>query len=142
MEFEVCSLEDTQKLAKTVLDSLDGENIILLEGELGAGKTTFTQGILKELEAEGPFTSPTFVIVKDYQLDGKKGFDKVFHFDCYRIASQDLLEMAWYETVSNKHNLVIVEWPEKIKEALPEGCLYVKIETINETTRKFFIKNN
>lgn len=142
MKFEVCDLKETRELAKKILSLLDGKNVILLEGELGAGKTTFAQGILQELEAEGPFTSPTFVVMKDYKLNGKKSFDKAFHFDCYRIGAQDLKEIGWDETIANKNNLVIVEWPERIQEALPQGYVHVKIEVVNETERIFSIKNN
>ncbi|MBT3356491.1 tRNA (adenosine(37)-N6)-threonylcarbamoyltransferase complex ATPase subunit type 1 TsaE [bacterium] len=142
MEFEACNLKDTRELAKTILDLLNGRNIILLEGSLGAGKTTLTQGLLEELRAEGPFTSPTFVVMKDYKLDGKKGFLKAFHFDCYRIDSSDLTEMSWHEVITNKDNLVVVEWPEKIKEALPKDSLCIKIEIVDESKRKFIIKNN
>ncbi len=61
--------KETNRLAQRVIDDLMlGDNIILLKGDLGAGKTTFSQGVLEYLGAEGPFTSPTFVIMKDYQV--------------------------------------------------------------------------
>ncbi|MCK5080946.1 MAG: tRNA (adenosine(37)-N6)-threonylcarbamoyltransferase complex ATPase subunit type 1 TsaE, partial [Candidatus Moranbacteria bacterium] len=89
--------KETHKLAQEVIENLEqGDNLILLRGELGAGKTTFSQGVLKYLEAEEPFTSPTFVIIKDYQIDfkNKKGvrFERVYHLDCYRVDSAGLLD--------------------------------------------------
>ncbi len=141
MEFESYNLDDTRRLARQILASLDGVNLILLDGELGAGKTVLTQGILSELGAEGPFTSPTFVVMKDYKLSDNEKFEKVCHFDCYRIGVEDLKDLAWEETLENKKNLVIVEWPGRIKEALPEKAIRIEIKVIDENKRRFIIKN-
>lgn len=71
-EFVSNNLEETGEIARRVIDEfLDGRNVVLLEGELGAGKTTFSQFVLELLGAEGPFTSPTFVIMKKYKLKWK-----------------------------------------------------------------------
>lgn len=130
------------EVAERVLDLLGGRNVVLLEGELGAGKTTLSQSILKTMEAEGPFTSPTFVVVKDYAIKEKKGFRRIFHFDCYRITEDDLSEIGWEEIIKNKNNLVLVEWPKRIQNALPGEYLHVKIDVIDEDKRNIFIKSN
>ena len=142
MEFESHNLNDTRILAKNVLASLNEKNVILLKGDLGAGKTTLAQGILKEIGAEGPFTSPTFVVMKDYKLPKDVFFEKAYHFDCYRIGTDDLKDLAWEEIVNDKKNLVIVEWPERIESALNDDMLEIAIEILAENRRKFIIKNN
>jgi len=65
-----------------------------LHGDLGAGKTTFTQGLLRGLKIKGPYTSPTFVIMKKY--------DDIYHFDAYRVGEKDLLSLGWRELISSK----------------------------------------
>ncbi len=142
MEFKAYNLNDTRTLARDVLASLDGRNVILLKGDLGAGKTTFAQGILEEIGAEGPFTSPTFVVMKDYKLKSNNVFEKVYHFDCYRIGLDDLKDLSWEEIINDKRNLVIVEWPERIEGAFYKNVVNIKIEILDENERKFIIKNN
>ena len=139
-EFISKSKKDTQNLAEKILDNLENRNVILLQGELGAGKTTFAQGILTVAGAKGPFISPTFVIMKRYSIDKsqinskiqKVKFKKlnskfVYHIDCYRVGAKDVAALGWEEIIKDKNNLVLVEWPEKIKSILPKNCLQLKI---------------
>ncbi len=139
------NLEDTQKLAGEIIENLEqNDNAILLQGDLGAGKTTFSQGVLEYLGAEGLFTSPTFVIMKEYPVDFKnsKGvrFKKVYHLDCYRIDSAGLLDLGWADIIEDKQNLILLEWPEKIPEALPEKYLQVNFKVLGENKRKIEIE--
>ncbi|HHX58924.1 MAG TPA: tRNA (adenosine(37)-N6)-threonylcarbamoyltransferase complex ATPase subunit type 1 TsaE [Candidatus Moranbacteria bacterium] len=140
-EFVTKNKEETQQLSVDFLNSLDDVNVALLSGDLGAGKTTFCQGILKALNAEGPFTSPTFVVVKEYLIEQEKSsnnqkldrtqkfsFKKVYHWDCYRINVKDALELGWEEIVTDPNNLVLVEWPEKIQAVWPKKYLLVDFE--------------
>jgi tRNA threonylcarbamoyladenosine biosynthesis protein TsaE len=151
------SLKETKKVAQEILALIESEdlNLVLLEGELGAGKTTFSQQVLELLGAKGPFTSPTFVIMKKYGLNSsipltpppslklrqagftkegscKKGylreFQAVYHLDCYRVESADVLELGWQEVIANPQNLVLVEWPERIKEVWPEERRFMRIK--------------
>lgn len=136
------SKEETWKLAEKMLGNLDC-NVILLQGELGAGKTTFAQGLLQAIGAEGPFTSPTFVIMKCYklnksttkQLDNRE-YDNVYHLDCYRVEKNDVLQLGWEEIVADKKNLVLVEWPERIKKIWPEKYLKLDFRTRAENQRE------
>lgn len=132
---------EMQSVAREVLYSLKDQNLILLKGELGAGKTTFAQGILSALEAEGPFTSPTFVIMKKYDLEDKD-FDSVYHFDCYRVGSNDVSELGWKEIINNPKNLVLLEWPERIFDIIPQKHLLIEIEMLDKTRRHIKISNN
>ncbi len=133
---------ETQELAKEVLRNLDGRNVILLQGELGAGKTTFAQGVLEYLGAKGPFTSPTFVIMKKYeaskqtarQLDSL-AMKNIFHIDCYRVGAKDIQDLGWEEIVANKNNLVLVEWPERMKKIWPKEYVKLDFESKREEKR-------
>ena len=133
--------EDTKKLGKELAKKLKGGEIICLKGNLGSGKTTFSQGILEELGAEKPYTSPTFLIMKAYQLNKKK-IKNVYHIDTYRVGSEDILDLGWEEITENKVNVIIVEWPERIKEIIPEGFLDIKFEWINKDKRRIIFSEN
>ncbi len=159
-ELIIKSKQETQRLAVDFLDWLGNENVVLLFGDLGAGKTTFAQGVLEALGAEGPFTSPTFVVMKEYALESGKEkvvssekvsnsktqarisqFKKVYHWDCYRIDDKGALELGWEEIIRNRENLVLVEWPEKIKAVWPESFAKMKFELVSESERKVsFVK--
>lgn len=137
------SKEETFAIAAKVVDNLEkhyaqisrGKAIIIcLEGDLGAGKTTFAQGILQSLGATGPYTSPTFLIMKEYEIKSK--FSTVYHIDAYRIDSIGMLDLGWDEIVANKKNIIIIEWPEKIETILPPQAMRIKFEYIKENERK------
>lgn len=133
--------EDTKKLGKELAKKLKGGEIICLKGNLGSGKTTFSQGILEELGAEKPYTSPTFLIMKAYQLNKKK-IKNVYHIDTYRVGSEDILDLGWEEITENKVNVIIVEWPERIKEIILEGFMDIKFEWINKDKRRIIFSEN
>jgi tRNA threonylcarbamoyladenosine biosynthesis protein TsaE len=140
------NLNDTKKFATEFLQKVlvdrknkKGRNVILLQGELGAGKTTFSQFFLKMLGAEGPFTSPTFVIMKKYGVGNeianlKKEQKKqnfllnIYHLDCYRVDKDSVLDLGWEEIIANKNNIILVEWPEKISEILPQKYWLLKFK--------------
>ena len=99
-----------------------GATIVTLSGELGAGKTTFVKGVARALGVEEQVTSPTFVILKIYDLYEQK-FRKLIHMDAYRLkGKQHLKVLGWDELVKDPGNLILVEWPEKIEEAIPQGA--------------------
>lgn len=134
------NLKDTKKFAQKFVDDLkDGQNIVLLQGNLGAGKTTFSQAVLEYLGAEGPFTSPTFVIMKDYEVNfenkNRKKFKKVYHLDCYRIDEGSLNDLNWNDIIEDKENLILLEWPEKIEKALPKKYVKIGFEVLGEKKR-------
>ncbi len=102
--------------------------VIGLEGDLGSGKTTFVQGIAKGLGIKGKITSPTFVIMKKY--------DFLYHIDCYRIKSKDLLELDFKEIIKQSGNIVVIEWAERIKKVLPKDVIWMKFEYLDKDKRK------
>ncbi len=141
------SLADTQKLAGDFLNNLtlqlrSGQaTVVGLFGDLGSGKTTFTQSVAKILGVSENVTSPTFVIEKVYQLktgkDGPCQWNKLIHIDCYRLEnSQEMEKLGWGELVADFGNLILVEWPEKIADILPSGMIKINFEFIDEKTRE------
>jgi len=107
--------------------------IIGLRGDLGGGKTTFTQGFAKGLGVKDKITSPTFVIFKKYSFDG----GNFYHVDCYRIRdAADLAELDFNEVLKSDKNIVMIEWAEKIKAILPEDTIWMDFKYLNNNQRK------
>ena len=113
MEFKIDQLEDWQKVIDEILPKLEYK-ILLLKGNLGAGKTTFTQFLLKNLGSDADVSSPTYAIVNEY--DTPKG--NVFHFDLYRLKSADEVEDIGMHEYLNNAFLSIIEWPEVYEDEL------------------------
>ncbi len=121
--------------------------IICLSGDLGSGKTTFVQGLLKGLKIKGPHTSPTFLVIKHYkkkfsnsksQISSKSKKSKmlnIYHIDAYRIKSKDLLNLGWKEIISHKNNIVIIEWADRIKKIIPRQASWIKFGWKNKKER-------
>ena len=113
MEFKINKLEDWQTVIDEILPHLQ-HNILLLKGNLGAGKTTFSQFLLKNLDSQDEVSSPTYAIVNEY--DTPKG--NVFHFDLYRMKSADEVEDIGIHEYLDNAFLCIIEWPEVYEEEL------------------------
>lgn len=93
--------------------------LVALSGELGAGKTSFTQGMADALGIEEPITSPTFVLEKVYELDGQP-FERLVHIDAYRLEGDtSLAPLGFDELYADPMNLIVFEWPERVGEQLP-----------------------
>ena len=118
------SLEALPEAAKKICEVLRGETIAAFYGEMGAGKTTLIKEICKALGSEDNVTSPTFSLMNEYRISSGK---KIFHFDFYRIQSITEVYDIGYEDFFFSSNLCLIEWPEKIKQLLPENCLRINI---------------
>jgi len=137
------SLNETEKIAKDFLEKLSiaskEATVVGLYGDLGSGKTTFTQSIAKLLGIKDFVTSPTYVIEKKYPIK-YKNFENLIHIDLYRIeSSKELLHLDWQEIISNPKNLILIEWPEKIGEIMPKNSLKINFEFVSENERKIDI---
>lgn len=148
-----------ENLAKEIFKNRPKDRAIVvgLEGDLGGGKTTFLQGFAKGLEIKEKILSPTFVILKKFQIPTKnyppsprtrlKGWQPsdlkpktFFHLDCYRIKnSEEILNLGFKEIVSDPQNIVTIEWAEKIKKILPKKTILVKFKFIDKNKRKISI---
>jgi tRNA threonylcarbamoyladenosine biosynthesis protein TsaE len=106
---------------------------ITLSGDLGAGKTTFTQGIARALGVEEHVTSPTFVLEKVYELSGQK-WTRLIHIDAYRLVNEHELEvLGWHEMAQDPGNLIIIEWPEMVAELIPTDAIRITISGDGDT---------
>lgn len=136
------SLEDTSKAAKLFLANLKPKSskpkasVLLLEGDLGSGKTTFTQALARELGIKNYLTSPTFVLMKKYKVSHPI-FKNLIHIDAYRLNSgADLLNLGWLELATNPTNLIVLEWPEKVADLFDGSEHKIHFKFIDEQMRE------
>lgn len=136
MEYLVKNLNQTAKLAKRFAKTLKGGEKILLNGDLGAGKTTFTKYLAKVLGVKDAVTSPSFTILKQY--NGKNL--KINHFDLYRIENEDeLIEIGFDEFLNVKNNeILIIEWAERANFN-KKDFIHININKVDENKRIFNI---
>ena len=135
MEFqvEINSLEETQNLATKLAQIVDAQDTITLEGDLGAGKTTFTQSFAKGLGIARTVNSPTFTIMKQYE--GRLPFN---HLDVYRLEDSDE-DLGWDE-IFYGDAVTIVEWAHLIEDVLPDERLSIEIFRRDDDKRLFVLK--
>lgn len=106
----------------------ESATVVALSGDLGAGKTTFVQVCARELGIEETVSSPTFVIEKIYELSNRK-FACLIHIDAYRLKEAKELEvLGWGELVKDPQNLICIEWPERVTEAIPQNAVRVRFD--------------
>ncbi|MEX0931455.1 MAG: tRNA (adenosine(37)-N6)-threonylcarbamoyltransferase complex ATPase subunit type 1 TsaE [Candidatus Paceibacterota bacterium] len=140
---KVESVTDMYEFAKDVGSKLTPAEhhaqLLTLSGDLGAGKTTFVQGLANYFGITLPITSPTFVIQKTYPLTDKP-FKVLVHIDAYRLESANELErLGWQETLSNPTALIVLEWPEKVASSIPDWAKKLRFEHDSENTRIVYV---
>ena len=123
MEFETFSPEETLELGRKFGREAQPGEVYTLVGDLGVGKTVFTQGIAQGLGIEEPICSPTFTIVQEYHT-GRMPF---YHFDVYRIGDVSEMDEIGYEEYFYGDGVCIVEWGLMIEELLPDDCIFIEI---------------
>ena len=139
MTCKVNSLKETRKLAKKFAKTLVGGDVVLLNGDLGAGKTTFVKYVAKELGVKDEVTSPTFTIMKEYQ--GKRY--RLYHFDMYRLQDSDESTGFGFDDYIMKkdyNSIIFIEWSERVKDLLDDKCIIVDIKRVDENKRIFAIE--
>ena len=118
---------DTKQLAKKLAAKLKPKDVVVLTGELGSGKTKFTEGFLSYFGLENEISSPTFTIVNEY----KKNDLNIYHFDVYRLSdSSEFYEIGGEEYFEN--GICLIEWGELIEDALPNDCLLYTSDAADE----------
>lgn len=117
-------------MANRVLDHLDTKTI-LFYGEMGSGKTTFINALLRAMNSSDIATSPTFSIVNEYILPN----DKIYHFDFYRIESIEEAYNFGVEDYFNSDHWLFIEWPDRINDLLPEEAQSITITSVDNSTR-------
>lgn len=122
-------------LASSLSSSPEHATVVGLSGELGSGKTTFVKGVARAFGVTQTVTSPTFVIQKIYKLEGQP-FRHLVHIDAYRLESAEELSVLGFNALlSDPGNLIIIEWPERVREILPPDIKMLHFEFINSSTR-------
>lgn len=124
MERETYTPEETYELGKTLGQQAVQGQIYCLDGDLGVGKTVFTQGFAAGLGIEGPVNSPTFTIVQQYE----EGRLPLYHFDVYRIGDISEMDEIGYEDCFYGEGVCLIEWSQLIPEILPDHVIRIRIE--------------
>lgn len=133
--------QETKQLAKDLVSSFQGGEAITLQGELGSGKTTFTQGLAEALGIVQRVNSPTFLISKSYATASDK-VKKLYHIDLYRLQNvKEVEELGIKELLSDKQAVTVIEWPERLGKLLPKKRIAVEFEYVDEDKRKVTINN-
>lgn len=126
------SLEELPQIASEFIDSIGENRIILFDGDMGSGKTTFISEVCRQLGAEDDLGSPTFSIINEY-ID-KEG-NPIYHFDLYRLESpQEALDIG-IEDYFESGNLCLVEWPDRLGNLIPEEACTVSLKENHDGTR-------
>ena len=128
------SEEETNILASQLVSKLQPGAIVLLNGDMGAGKSVFARGIIQSLGYKGAVTSPTFTLMNEYPTE-----PVVYHFDLYRLKSYDQLYDIGYDEYIYSDGISLIEWSEKMEHLLPENYVEIIIEKIDPTTRKITV---
>ena len=136
-QFITNSEQETKNIARELASKIDKNAVIVLSGELGAGKTKFTEGFLSYFGLENEISSPTFTIVNEYKNDKST----IYHFDVYRLSDVDEFYAIGGEEYFSK-GICIIEWGEIIEEVLPKDCIRIDIQKDKEDFEKRIITIN
>ena len=147
------SPEETRKLgektARELLIKKSFKRVFGLQGELGGGKTTFLQGFAKGLGIRERILSPSFVILKRFQISQPRSrkarragrFKNFYHIDCYRLKkARELLDLEFEEIISSPQNIIVVEWADRVKRIMPKNTVWIKFDFVDEKKRKITIE--
>jgi tRNA threonylcarbamoyladenosine biosynthesis protein TsaE len=144
------SAQQTQHLGEELAELLQGGELLLLEGQLGTGKTTFTQGLARGLGITTIVSSPTFTLLKEYTGQAYQRASKgqqgscvrpaLYHFDLYRLEEpEEILDLGFEEYFYNS-GVSVVEWADKAGALWPPERLYIRLHVLNETQRSLTFK--
>ena len=132
MIIDITQLNQLEKFAQSFAQSIKAGDVIYLKGDLGAGKTTFTQLLIKNLKYKGRVKSPTYAIYEQYDTDNYT----VIHMDLYRIGDPQELYYLAIDEIFNGSNVVLIEWPEKGAAVIPDANKSLSFELISTDKRE------
>ena len=147
MVYRSKSEKETQKIAGNLalkIIRFKGPVVIALEGELGAGKTTFVKGFAQALGIKAKIKIPTFILMKKYPIVAS-GYSLMasrylYHIDCYRVRDhRDLATLDLKSLFESPDNIVLIEWPERVSKILPKKITRIHIDHISKSERKITI---
>ncbi|TRZ81442.1 tRNA (adenosine(37)-N6)-threonylcarbamoyltransferase complex ATPase subunit type 1 TsaE [bacterium] len=151
MKFKTNNPVETRELAKKLVQifvqsekNRKNALVVSLEGELGTGKTTFTQGLAKALGVESWIKSPTFILMREHIIQNKKlknnNLSRLYHVDCYRLTKPEaLIEIGLKDILKDPQNIVLIEWGEKIAKFLPQNTIRIKFKHLSHDQREIKI---
>jgi tRNA threonylcarbamoyladenosine biosynthesis protein TsaE len=123
----------TQQLGERLGRRIRPGDVLCLSGELGAGKTTLAAGLVRGWGAAEAANSPTFVLVNEY---GRASGGRLFHVDAYRLrGAADAESIAWFDLLNDPEAAVVLEWPERLAEVLPDARLWIALAWVDENAR-------
>ncbi len=134
MEIITKSADETKKAGRDFSNKLKAGSVVALVGELGAGKTTFIQGVAEGLGITQRVNSPTFIIMRSY--------DDFYHVDLYRLdehIKDEVTNLGLLDLVREGKSIILIEWAEKIRDLLPKDAIWIKIEDNGEDQRRITI---
>lgn len=136
------SEQDTINIAKNFASNLKGGEVICLNGNLGAGKTTFMKGVAEYFGIDkDEIISPTFIIANKLNTNNSSLINNIIHIDAYRIENENnILETGILEYFSDINSIVFIEWSENIKNFLPENNININFEILGESLRNINIQ--
>ena len=130
------SAEQTHRIAVDLVRQLQPGDVVRLDGDLGAGKTHFTRGLVDGLGGDPrQVSSPTYTLLQVYETPTLP----VFHLDAYRLSGPDDLEAIGFDELLGEGGVVVIEWPSRVADALPGGGWTVRIEHVGDTVRRLTI---
>jgi tRNA threonylcarbamoyladenosine biosynthesis protein TsaE len=135
--WEVVTRSPTETIAvgKALGSHLQDGDVVLLHGDLGAGKTTLAKGVASALGVDDVVSSPSFSLVNEYDTE-RPAVSRLFHLDLYRLRDEgDLASIGFDDLVASADGVMLVEWPERAVTALPERFLLIEIETTGSDNR-------
>lgn len=134
------SAQETQNIGQELAKRLKPGDFIALFGELGGGKTTFVQGLVRGLGINKRIISPTFIILRQYKIPDKSS--NFYHIDLYRINMEkyEVPELGLDEIIKEKKDIIAVEWAEKMGNLLPENRREISFEYIGDNKRRISIR--
>ena len=137
-EYTSNNIEQTGQVAQEIAKTLQGGEVLALSGNLGAGKTIFVKALAKAMGVEENITSPTFVLMKVYDLEVGK-INKLVHVDCYRLEGrEDLADIGLSDYLAFDNSVVVIEWADKIID-LPNNTIKIKIENLGGDQRRIIV---
>lgn len=134
--------KDTKLLGKNIAERIKKGTVVALTGNLGSGKTTFVQGMAEGLGIKQRIISPTFIIMRKYEIKKNKPI-YFYHVDLYRLEGNiksELLNLGLADEIKNEKSLITIEWAEKAKDFLPAKTVWIDFEITDDNERKIRIK--
>jgi tRNA threonylcarbamoyladenosine biosynthesis protein TsaE len=139
------NLNQTQALGEEIAKTLKGGEVLCLYGDLGAGKTTFTQGLAKGLGITGRIISPTFIIMRTYEIKRKTQDVRLtycYHVDLYRIErEQDIIGLGLMDLIGDSESILVIEWAEKMAALLPKKRIDLYFRYLGDDKREIIINH-